>query len=93
MNSDSARDRQEVLQELTRYVRDELLEGNDDGLDERTPLLELGILNSLEVARMLSFIQRKYGVSIRAESVRVEDLATLSALAVMVRGALQTTRT
>jgi clorobiocin biosynthesis protein CloN5 len=84
-------DKEAILKELKRYVVDELLEGKDDGLEETTPLLALGVLNSLEVARMLRFIQRKYGAAIRLELVRVEDLETLAAIANMVHRSLPVT--
>ncbi len=76
--------RDELLNELTRYVVEELLDGDADELDASTPLLELGVLNSLETARMMGFVQKKYGISVPAEALKVENLQTLSAIADLV---------
>jgi len=76
--------RDELLDELTRYVVEELLDGDADELDASTPLLELGVLNSLETARMMGFVQKKYGISVPAEALKVENLQTLSAIADLV---------
>ncbi|WP_426752684.1 acyl carrier protein [Myxococcus sp. Y35] len=76
--------RDELLRELTRYVAEELLDGDAEELDASTPLLELGVLNSLETARMMGFVQKKYGITIPSEALKVENLQTLSAIADLV---------
>ncbi|WPB81677.1 thioesterase domain-containing protein [Archangium violaceum] len=79
----------QLLTDLTRYVAEEILEGASEDLEPSTPLLELGILNSLETTRMMAFIQKQYGITVPADAIRVEDLQTLSALTDLVFG-LQT---
>ncbi|MDC0708164.1 acyl carrier protein [Stigmatella sp. ncwal1] len=74
----------QLLTDLTRYVAEEILEGNAEDLEPSTPLLELGILNSLETARMMRFIQKQYGIAVPAEALRVENLQTLSAITDLV---------
>ncbi|MCE9672546.1 acyl carrier protein [Myxococcus stipitatus] len=74
----------QLLEGLTRYIADEILEGEAEDLLPSTPLLELGILNSLETARMVGFIEKQYGICVPAEALRVENLQTLSAIADMV---------
>ncbi|NVJ05960.1 acyl carrier protein [Myxococcus sp. AM001] len=76
--------RDDLLDDLTRYVAEELLDGDAEDLDSSTPLLELGVLNSLETARMMGFVQKKYGISIPSESLKVENLQTISAIADLV---------
>ncbi|NOK01286.1 MULTISPECIES: acyl carrier protein [Myxococcus] len=76
--------RDDLLDVLTRYVTDELLDGDAEDLDSSTPLLELGVLNSLETARMMGFVQKKYGITIPSESLKVENLQTISAIADLV---------
>jgi acyl carrier protein len=78
--------RNQILDDLTRYVAEELLEGDAEDLEPSTPLLELGVLNSLETARMMGFIQKKYGITVPAEAMRVENLQTLSAITDLVYG-------
>ncbi|AEI67802.1 acyl carrier protein [Corallococcus macrosporus] len=76
--------RDDLLDDLTRYVAEELLDGDAEELDSSTPLLELGVLNSLETARMMGFIQKQYGITVPSESLKVENLQTISAIADLV---------
>ncbi|ATB40494.1 malonyl CoA-ACP transacylase [Cystobacter fuscus] len=76
----------QLLADLTRYVAEEILEGAAEDLEPSTPLLELGILNSLETTRMMAFIQKQYGITVPADAIRVEDLQTLSAITDLVYG-------
>ncbi|MFY2563669.1 acyl carrier protein [Corallococcus terminator] len=75
----------QLLASLTRYIAEEILEGEAEDLLPSTPLLELGILNSLETARMMSFIEKQYGITVPADAMRVENLSTLTAIADMVQ--------
>ncbi|WP_095976940.1 acyl carrier protein [Melittangium boletus] len=76
----------QVLADLTRYVTQEILEGDASDLEPSTPLLELGILNSLETARLMTFIQKQYGIAVPTEQLRVENLQTLNTLTELVYG-------
>ncbi len=78
--------RDQLLDDLTRYIAEELLEGDAEDLEPSTPLLELGVLNSLETARMMGFIQKKYGITVPSEAMTVENLQTLSAITDLVYG-------
>jgi medium-chain acyl-[acyl-carrier-protein] hydrolase len=78
--------RNQLLDDLTRYVAEELLEGDAEDLEPSTPLLELGVLNSLETSRMMGFIQKKYGITVPAEAMKVENLQSLSAITDLVYG-------
>ncbi|NVJ21059.1 MULTISPECIES: acyl carrier protein [Myxococcus] len=80
----------QLLASLTRYIAEEILEGDAEDLLPSTPLLELGILNSLETARMMTFIEKQYGITVPADAMRVENLSTLSAIADMVYACAQT---
>lgn len=79
----------QLLASLTRYIAEEILEGDAEDLLPSTPLLELGILNSLETARMMRFIEKQYGITVPADAMRVENLSTLSAIADMVYACAQ----
>jgi acyl carrier protein len=76
----------QLLADLTRYIAEEILEGDAEDLEPSTPLLELGVLNSLETARMMAFIQKQYGIIVPPEAMRVENLQTLSAITDLVFG-------
>jgi acyl carrier protein len=58
-------ERSDVLENLTTYVRVELL-GEREGseLTSTTPLLEWGVLDSIKTARLLAHIRENLGVRV-----------------------------
>jgi acyl carrier protein len=77
-------DRAEVYAALREYVARELLHGKDDGLDENTPLLEWGIIDSLGMVGLLTFIEERWKVSIPDTQINPEFFKNLSALTGLV---------
>ncbi len=78
--------RDELVEQLLRYVADELLDGDDQDLDEHTPLLEWGVIDSMSMVGMLSFIEGELGITVPDEHVRPEHFTTVAALvALLVR--------
>jgi acyl carrier protein len=73
-----------VIEKLTNYIGQNILEGKDIGLDETTPLLEWGIINSLEMTTLLSFIRQAFDVEIPMEQLIPEHFASLSSIADLV---------
>jgi acyl carrier protein len=80
---------QTVLPTLRRYIADTLLEGDDGELDESTPLLEWGVIDSIAMVDLLAFIERELGVRIPDEDVMPENFATLSAIGHLVSRRLE----
>jgi acyl carrier protein len=79
----------QVLENLTDYVSERLL-GADSAadLDDRTPLLELGVLNSLETSRLVAYIRETFGVRLPPTAMTAanfRDLATIAGLVVSCR--------
>ncbi|MEU2614641.1 phosphopantetheine-binding protein [Micromonospora sp. NPDC007271] len=64
----SAGQREEILRRLTSYVRQELLREQDDGVASElradSPLLEWGVLNSMNTARLISFLREELAVEV-----------------------------
>jgi acyl carrier protein len=80
-------DETEIIAKVTKYIRDEFLNGIDDQeLDESTPLLGRGILDSLRVMLLLTYIRNELGVDISPAEVDPENLKDIQTLAKMVRG-------
>jgi acyl carrier protein len=79
-------ERTEILDTLRHYVAREILEGKDMGLDAATPLLEWGILNSIEIGRIVAFIQKQLGVVVPPEKILPEHFISLAALSDLVWG-------
>jgi acyl carrier protein len=69
---------------LRTYIVKEILDGEDNGLDRDTPLLEWGLLNSMEMTRLIGFIGGQLGVQIPAAEVFPENFVSIGAIASLV---------
>ena len=77
-------DRSEVVAELAEYVRIELLGDHAAELGPTTPLLEWGILNSMNTARLLTHIRERHGVNVPPTLLVGSNFRDLSCIAEMV---------
>jgi acyl carrier protein len=71
--------RDEMLGELKQFVGRELLDGRDSGLDEHTPLLAWGVIDSLSVAELLTFTSERFEIDVPQPDVNPENLKDLEA--------------
>jgi acyl carrier protein len=69
---------------LRQYIIDEILEGDGQDLDVRTPLLEWGILNSMEMVRLLAFIGREFRVEIAPGEVTPDHFRNIEEIVALV---------
>ncbi|HEY4035380.1 MAG TPA: phosphopantetheine-binding protein [Ktedonobacteraceae bacterium] len=76
--------RDAVIEQLRSYIAQDVLSGKDIGLDEMTPLLEWGIINSLEIVKLLSFIRKQFAVDISTDKLVVDSFTSISAIADLV---------
>jgi acyl carrier protein len=78
-----------VLAVLTKYVLTNLLgDENAADLTADTPLLELGLLNSIETARLVAYIRETFGVRLPPASMNAGNFRDLNAIASLVAGHL-----
>lgn len=84
MGSDPTRE--DVAAELLAFIRDRFLSGDPEGeLTADAPLLELGILNSLNTATLIAHIREEYGVAVPLDDVTAATFKTVDSLSEMVR--------
>jgi acyl carrier protein len=76
--------REAIVGELRQFVVQELLEGRDTGLDERTPLLAWGVIDSLSVAELLTFTRERFGIEVPQREVTPENLKDLDSYSGML---------
>jgi hypothetical protein len=76
--------RDEILAELRAFVAREYLEGRDDGLDEKTPLLEWGLINSFSLVALQGFMRSSFGVEVPHSELVAANLKDLGAITQMV---------
>lgn len=73
-----------VQEALRSYVSSEILDGEDIGLEASTPLIEWGIVNSMEIARLVAFIQERFGVAVPGDKITLEYFKDLDSISRMV---------
>lgn len=75
---------EEVIKQLYNYFAQDVLDGRDIGLDVTTPLLEWGVINSLEIVRLLAFIRTQFAVEIPLHTLTAENFTNLPSIAKLV---------
>ena len=74
----------ELIEQLQKYIVEQILDGQNVGLDEATPLLEWGVINSLEIVRLLSFIRKQFNIDIPSDQMIADNFVNLGVIADMV---------
>jgi len=69
---------------VRQYIAAEILEGDDEGLNGQTPLLQWGILNSMEMTRLLGFIDRRFQIRIAATEISPARFKNIDEIAALV---------
>ena len=76
--------RSEILEQLKNYISFEVLNGNSTELDASTPLLEWGVIDSLELVRILNLIQNQFNVQVPDEKILAENFKDMNSITDLV---------
>jgi acyl carrier protein len=82
-------DASEVERQIREYIVAERLGGDGAELTADTPLLEWGVLDSLSVVELMTFVEQRFGITVPPEQIsapNLQSLTTLSALVLRLRG-------
>ena len=80
----------QIRQELSRFVIDNFLLGQDDvGLAGDTSFLDLGIIDSTGVLELVSFLERRYAITVGDDELVPENLDSIDNLAGFLERKLQ----
>nr|BBH87120.1 hypothetical protein KTC_18710 [Thermosporothrix sp. COM3] len=74
----------ELIERLKTYIVQQVLDGRSFGLDENTPLLEWGIINSMEMVRLLAFIREQFQVDIPPHQMVATHFTNLDTIAELI---------
>ena len=77
-------DNKEIVEGLLEFAKRDLLHGAADDLDADTPLLELGVLDSLSMVGLLAYVDEAFGVKIPEDDVLPDHFDTLRSIAALV---------
>lgn len=75
----------EIKPIVKQYLLEEFLQGADeDELDDSTPLMSGGILDSISTTRLVAFLEEKFGVAFEAHEMGVDFLDTIDSISDLV---------
>jgi acyl carrier protein len=76
---------QDIKTTVKTFILNEYLAGEDPtALTDTTPLMTTGILNSIAVLKVVTFLENQFGITIEPHEAGVENLNTLSDIARLV---------
>lgn len=65
---------------LKEYIREELMNGSNGELDESENLLAAGIIDSLGILRLVSFVEEKFGIEVPDEDVTIDNFQSVKSM-------------
>jgi acyl carrier protein len=77
-------DSNEVEARLFSFIEKTLLGGNAEGLDRATALLELGVVDSMGITRLTSFLEAEFGLRVPVEELSAVNFGSIEAIARLV---------
>ncbi|HEY7485975.1 MAG TPA: acyl carrier protein [Streptosporangiaceae bacterium] len=75
---------EDVLAAIKNFIEQEVLASAEANLEPDTPLLEWGILNSLNTARMLTFVREEFGINVPADRIVGAHLKNLDSISKLI---------
>jgi clorobiocin biosynthesis protein CloN5 len=76
---------EEISAKILSFVRSEFLAGDPQSeLTEDSPLLEWGVLNSLNTALLLTYIREEYGAFVPPARINARDMKNVRVITAMV---------
>ena len=67
-----------MKEELIEYIKKEFVEDPDEEIEENTPPMSSGLIDSLSIVSLVAFIDKKFGVKIPDEKGTVENFETVN---------------
>lgn len=75
-----------MIEQLKTYITTELITGSLDApLTADTPLIENGILDSLGIFKLLSFIEEQFSIRVDPTEIVYENFASLNTIQQMIQ--------
>ena len=76
--NDSSADRSGILSEVRNYILSEFLPDEDPAsLENTTPLISAGILDSIATAKLVSHLEERFDIRFKAHEVGAQKLDTV----------------
>jgi acyl carrier protein len=85
MSANPAPEPKNVLAEIRSFVANWFRDGKEDGLEEDTPLVTSGIVDSAGVIEVVQFLEKQFRVSVGDTDVSLANCNTLRGLTELVK--------
>ncbi|MGW3471699.1 acyl carrier protein [Saccharopolyspora sp. NPDC000995] len=77
----------DVSERLLAFIRERFLQDDPaSSLDGETPLLDWGIINSMNIAELLAFINSEFDHGVPSDAVVARNFRTVKDIATMIAG-------
>jgi acyl carrier protein len=75
-----------IEERLRAFVAEELgYDGGRDGPSDDEPLIERGVVDSMGILNLVSFIESEFGVEIQDEELVPQHFGTIASMAALIR--------
>lgn len=85
MTDQPAKERPNVLAEIRTFVANWFRDGREDGLEDDTPLVTSGIVDSAGVLEVVEFLEKRFGVQVEDTDISLGNCNTLHGLTELVK--------
>ena len=80
----------EIKQEIREYVTGNFLPaGQHDTLEDNTPLISSGLIDSIGMIGLIAFIEGRFGIEFHAREVETDKLDTLTRIEALIQSKLK----
>jgi acyl carrier protein len=69
------------LAAIKTFIRTELIYDDEKDFDENTNLIERGIVDSMSLVRLISFLEENYNIQVQDEDIVPENFSSLTKIA------------
>ena len=88
--SNASAPKPEILSEVRNYILTEFLPDEDpSSLEDTTPLISAGILDSIATAKLVSHLEERFGIRFKAHEVGAQKLDTVERIVAAVEEKLE----
>ena len=77
-----------ILPEIRSFVANWFRDGKEEGLEDDTPLVTSGMVDSVGVIEVVEFLEKQFRVSVSASDVSLANCNTLRSLTELVKSRL-----
>ncbi len=79
------KDKSAMKEELRAYITSALIPaGSGENLEDDTPLRTSGVIDSMGLLRLVSYVESQYGIELQAYETSIENFDTIDAIADLI---------